>query len=93
MENFRTEYESSIPMPKMIETSNFWIQLEIVFSRVWNGENINDLVRGLSEQMMTQITGEPYTEEYIEEPQEVVEEEGEFIDDGEGITEDDIIAQ
>lgn len=91
--SFLEEYEKSIPMPKMIETSNFWIQLEIVFSKVWNGENINDLVRGLSEQMMTQVTGEPYTEEYIEEPQEVQEDEGgEFVDDGEGITEDDVIA-
>jgi len=77
----------------MIETSNFWIQLEILFSKVWNGENINDLVRGLSEQMMTQVLGEPFVEEYIEEPKEEVLEEGEYVDDGQGITEEDIIAQ
>ena len=93
MEIFRTEYERSIPMPKMIETSNFWIQLEILFSKVWNGENINGLVRGLSEQMMTQVLGEPFVEEYIEEPKEEVLEEGEYVDDGQGITEEDIIAQ
>lgn len=93
MENFRVEYESSIPMPKMIETSNFWIQLEILFSKVWNGENINDLVRMLSEQMMTQVLGEPFTEEYIEEPEEETQEAGEYVDDGQAITEDDIIAQ
>ncbi len=93
IEGFFDEYETSIPIPKMIETSNFWIQLEILFSKVWNGEDINALVKGLSEQMMTQITGEPFTEEYIEVPEEVVEDEGEFIDDGEGITENDIVAQ
>lgn len=93
MENFRVEYETSIPMPKMIETSNFWIQLEILFSRVWNGENINDLVRMLSEQMKTQVLGEPFTEEYIEEPEEETQEAGEYVDDGQGITEDDIITQ
>lgn len=91
LEQFMKEYEHSIPMPKMIETSNFWIQLEVLFSRVWNGENINDLVRALSEQMMTQITGEPYTEEYIEEPQEETEESGEYIDDGEGMSAEDEI--
>lgn len=93
IEGFCNEYETSIPIPKMIETSNFWIQLEILFSKVWNGEDINALVKGLSEQMMTQITGEHFTEEYIELPEEVVVEEGEYIDDGEGITENDIVAQ
>lgn len=90
---FAEEYAKSIPMPKMIETSNFWIQLEILFSRVWNGENINDLVRGLSEQMMTQVLGTPYTEEYLEEPPEEVEEDVEYIDDGEPIGDDAVIDQ
>ncbi len=93
LEGFRHEYETSIPIPKMIETSNFWIELEILFSKVWNGENINDLVRALSEQMMTQVLGEPYTEEYIEEPEEIVEEEGEYVDDGQEISSSDIITQ
>lgn len=93
LEGFKSEYATSIPVPKMIETSNFWIELEILFAKVWNGEDINDLVRGLSEKMMTQVLGEPYTEEYIEVPDEAVEEEGEFVDDGEGITANDIVAQ
>ena len=93
LESFRAEYATSIPMPKMIETSNFWIQLEILFSKVWSGDNINDLVRALSEQMMTQVLGEPFTEEYIEEPEEETQEEGEYVDDGEVITEDDVIDQ
>ena len=89
---FMKEYEQSIPMPKMVETSNFWLELEILFSRVWTGENINGLVRGLSEQMMTQITGEPFEEEYIEEIEEKQEESNEFVDDGEGITDEDVVA-
>lgn len=90
---FAAEYANSIPMPKMIETSNFWIQLEILFSRVWNGENINDLVRELSEQMMTQVLGTPYTEEYLEEPPEETEEDVEYIDDGQPISDDAVIDQ
>lgn len=92
LEGFCSEYATSIPIPKMVETSNFWIQLEILFARVWNGEDINDLVRGLSEQMMTQVLGEPFTEEYIEVPVEETVDEGEFIDDGEAMTEDDVVA-
>lgn len=93
LSKFMAEYEKSIPMPKMIETSNFWVQLEILFAKVWNGENINDLVRTLSEQMMTQVTGQPYTEEYIEEPEEETVEEGEYVDDGSEMGEDDVTAQ
>lgn len=93
LSKFMAEYEKSIPMPKMIETSNFWVQLEILFAKVWNGENMNDLVRTLSEQMMTQVTGQPYTEEYIEEPEEETVEEGEYVDDGSEMGEDDVTAQ
>lgn len=79
---FMEEYEQSISLPKMIETSNFWVQLEILFSKVWGGGNINDLVKALSEQLMTQITGQPFVEEYLEEPPEEVVEDVEYIDDG-----------
>lgn len=78
---FMQEYRESIPIPKMMETSNFWVQLEVVFSKIWGGEDVNTLVRGLSETIMTQITGEAFTEEYIEDPVEEVIEEGEYIDD------------
>ena len=34
---FKAEYADSIPLPKMMETGNFWLQLEGLFSKVWNG--------------------------------------------------------
>ncbi len=55
---FKQEYAESIPLSKMIETSNFWIQLEILFSKVWNGGDINSLVAELEQQLTLQTTNE-----------------------------------
>ncbi|MBQ7942753.1 MAG: extracellular solute-binding protein [Lachnospiraceae bacterium] len=62
-------YEKSVPMPKMIETSNFWVELEICFAKVWGGEDANEEIRALSEQIKTQLTGEPYIEEVLASPE------------------------
>ena len=59
---FMEEYSSSIPLPKMIETSNLWIQLEILFSRVWNGEDATALLQQLSDQIMMQAGAVPSAE-------------------------------
>lgn len=84
-EAFLEEYTRSVPMPKMIETSNFWVQLEIAFARIWEGADANDELRALSEQIMGQVLGEAYTEEYIDVPipVEETEEEGEDGETGE----------
>ena len=52
---------------------------------IWEGAEINTCVKTLSEQMMTQVTGQPYTEEYIDVK---LEEEPEYTD-GEIIEEDE----
>lgn len=80
LQEFVNEYETSIPMPKMIETSNFWVELEIAFAQIWDGADVNDRLRELSEQIMTQVTGEPYEESVIEEEQ-VAPEEVEYLDE------------
>lgn len=67
---FFEEYADSVPMPKMMETANFWVQLEITFAEVWNGAKVTDCLHDLSTQIMTQITGEEYSEEYIEYQEE-----------------------
>lgn len=82
-EAFIREYEKSSPNPKMIETSNYWVELEIAFARIWDGEDANAELRSLSEKIMTQITGEAYEEDYIDVPEEVDEEE-----DSEELSED-----
>lgn len=58
LDEFAEEYDNSISMPKMIETSNFWVKLEVVFAQVWNGADANDMLKELSEQMLKQVTGE-----------------------------------
>lgn len=45
---FAMEYGKSIPMPKMMETANFWMRLEIVFSKVWNGADVSEQVAELA---------------------------------------------
>ncbi len=71
---FLEEYTYSIPMPKMIETSNFWVELEIAFAKIWDGEDANMDLKALSEKIMSQVVGGEYEEEYIDVPEEVVEE-------------------
>ena len=77
---FWQEYMNSVPMPKMVETSNFWVELEIAFARIWSGEDANQDLKGLSEKIMAQVVGGEYTEEYIDVPEEVVEE---YVDEEE----------
>lgn len=78
LEVYRREYEKSIPIPKMLETSNFWVQLEIAYTNIWDGRDVNETLKQLSEQIKGQLSGEPVTEEYIEEPvEETTQEEWE----------------
>lgn len=80
---FLEEYTRSVPMPKMIETSNFWVELEIAFAKIWEGEDANDELKALSEQIMGQVLGEAYTEEYIDVPLPVEEEDEEILEEEE----------
>lgn len=62
LQMFRQEYAGSVPLPKMMDTGNFWLQLEILFSRVWNGEDVTTLVGELAAQMDTQTGKAPAPE-------------------------------
>ena len=53
--NIMTEYEKSMPLPKMVETSNFWVQLEIAFTKVWNGGDPDEILKDLSDTIGAQI--------------------------------------
>ena len=52
---FMADYESSISMPKLLGTSNFWVQLEICFSRIWEGEEVETLLSELETQIKRQL--------------------------------------
>ena len=70
---FQKEYSDSIPMPKMMATSNYWIQLEITFARVWNGADVSGELQKLSQLLLTQVTGEEVKQDYIEDPDKETE--------------------
>lgn len=77
---FYQEYEGSTPVPKMMVTSNLWVQMEVTFAEVWNGAEVSKSLQELSELIMSQVTGVPYLEDYIEEPVEE-EETIEYLDE------------
>lgn len=66
---FMENYKESVPIPKMLETGNFWVELEICFAKVWGGEDANTQLRQLSGQIKTQLAGEAVEEPAIEDPQ------------------------
>ena len=65
---FMQNYANSVPMPKMIETSNFWIELEICFSKVWSGDDANMQIKSLAEKIKTQLAGEAVSERPLQDP-------------------------
>ncbi len=68
MDSFVSVYADSVPMPKTLETSNLWMELEIAFTKIWNGSDCNETLRNVSENILTQVTGAEYTEEAIPDP-------------------------
>ena len=68
LNTFVSVYADSVPMPKTIETSNLWMELEIAFTNIWNGADCNSTLKAVSESIMTQITGTEYTETTIPDP-------------------------
>lgn len=53
--NIINEYEKSVPLPKIVEAANFWVQLEIAFTKVWNGEDPDGSLIQLSDVIGAQI--------------------------------------
>ncbi|MBQ7359177.1 MAG: extracellular solute-binding protein [Lachnospiraceae bacterium] len=52
---FMTEYETSVSLPKLLETENFWLQLEITLAKVWSGEDIDTQLKALADQIALQL--------------------------------------
>jgi len=55
---FYDEYEKSVPMPKMMTTGNFWVQMEIAFTDIWEGADVDTVLKQLSEEFMQQMNPE-----------------------------------
>lgn len=76
---FVNEYQFSVPMPKLMATSNSWLLMEGTFADAWSGADVSGCLKELSEQLKHQVTGEAVTEEYIK--LETEEEEIEYLDE------------
>lgn len=48
-------YEQSVSLPKIMQASNFWVQLEVAYTGIWQGEDADARMKALEEQMLRQI--------------------------------------
>ncbi len=65
---FVAVYADSVPMPKTMETNNLWMELEIAFTKIWNGADCNSTLQQVSENIMTQVKGTQFVETRIPDP-------------------------
>jgi len=77
---FTNEYADSRPIPKMMATSNYWLQMEIAFAEIWSGGDVSQNLKKLSEQIKGQLAGALITEDYIDLPAKE-QQEIEYIDE------------
>lgn len=54
---FVEEYSYSVSMPKLLGASNFWVQLEICCAKIWDGEDVGELLSELQSRMDEEIRG------------------------------------
>ncbi|MBO4679567.1 MAG: extracellular solute-binding protein [Lachnospiraceae bacterium] len=52
---FQEEYDDSIPLSKLVEASNLWVQLEITLKEIWNGADASESLNALNQQIMSQL--------------------------------------
>ncbi|MBE5882111.1 MAG: extracellular solute-binding protein [Lachnospiraceae bacterium] len=48
-------YAESASLPKIMQASNFWVQLEVAYTGIWQGEDADARMQSLEEQMLKQI--------------------------------------
>lgn len=48
-------YAESVSLPKIMQASNFWVQLEVAYTGIWKGEDADAKMQALEEQMLIQI--------------------------------------
>lgn len=69
MEDVVRTYENSVSLPKIVETSNYWALVEMVYTKAWDGGDVNKLLKELSGQVKKQIHGVYVEDEFIETPE------------------------
>jgi len=53
---YALEYAGSVSMPKMMETENFWMQLETMFARIWEGGDVKEELDALEKYLNTVLS-------------------------------------
>ena len=48
-------YEKSVSLPKIMQVSNFWVQLERTLTGIWEGEDADQALQSLQDQMDMQL--------------------------------------
>ena len=48
---YALEYAGSVSLPKMMETENFWMQIETMLARIWEGEDVTEELTTLDENL------------------------------------------
>ncbi len=48
-------YADSASLPKIMQASNFWVQLEVAYTQIWQGEDADSKMKQLEEQMRKQL--------------------------------------
>ncbi len=49
------QYEKSVSLPKLLNASNFWVNLEIAFFNIWTGEDVKEQIQAVSDQVTKQL--------------------------------------
>lgn len=55
-ERIMAQYDGSVEIPKIIEMSNYWILMEIAFSNIWDGAEIEQEIESVVKQMDMQMS-------------------------------------
>ena len=55
---FQKAYDNSIPLSKLVEASNLWVQLEITLKEIWDGADPEKSLQSLSDQIKSQLVAE-----------------------------------
>ncbi len=59
MELLIAQYEDSVEVPKITDLSNYWIEMEIVFSNIWRGNDVRTEIEAVNQEVQAQLqTGE-----------------------------------
>ena len=50
-EVFYQQYQKSIPIPKLLQAGDYWTHIQIMFQKIWKGDDVNEAVARLEDTM------------------------------------------